>query len=211
MLLMVITPSISAMESPSDSPNETSVVSISRKADFRTALNVVSIHEGYYNYDPHDKGGETYAGITRRWNRKWYGWKHIDAHKKINKVKWLARNYHIAELDHWVLDYYLTIWINESFDHINSQVIANYLFDLRVNTGRFATVAQNAVNHLGDSVTVDGRIGSATINAINNADSLALLSTLVIARQKIYRRIVANDRNQQRYLQHWLQRSASPI
>ena len=50
-------------------------------ADFRTAYYLTMGHEGGYNNDPDDVGGETYKGIARNYHASWEGWKIVDMYK----------------------------------------------------------------------------------------------------------------------------------
>ena len=40
-------------------------------ADFKKILTQTLQHEGGYNKDPHDPGGETYQGISRKYHPEW--------------------------------------------------------------------------------------------------------------------------------------------
>lgn len=51
-------------------------------ANFKIALDKVLSREGGYINDPDDKGGETYKGISRKYNPDWKGWRIIDNTKK---------------------------------------------------------------------------------------------------------------------------------
>lgn len=107
---------------------------IEKTISFRKAYNHVRKWEGNYSNLEFDKGGETYGGIARNFNKQWNGWYVIDKHKKDCTVYW---NKHIPEVEEWVLDYYYEIWINDNYYLIKNQTIANYIFDYR-NTGIIA-------------------------------------------------------------------------
>ena len=51
-------------------------------ATFEDAYKKVVKVEGSYVCDSDDSGGETYKGISRRYNPKWEGWPIIDNYKK---------------------------------------------------------------------------------------------------------------------------------
>lgn len=69
--------------------------------------------------------------------------------------------------------YQADYWNSESFSSLNSQSIANQLFDINVlqGPGAMAKLAQQALNAIGISITVDGAFGPATRSAINSATS----------------------------------------
>lgn len=51
-------------------------------AYFGDAFKKLSIKEGGYVNDKDDAGGETYRGISRKYNPTWQGWTMIDSYKK---------------------------------------------------------------------------------------------------------------------------------
>jgi len=59
----------------------------SRMAIFDEAFEKTAAIEGGYVLDPDDAGGETYKGISRRFNPSWGGWDKIDEMKKANPRK----------------------------------------------------------------------------------------------------------------------------
>lgn len=104
-----------------------------QRVSFLLAFEKIKREEGYYNNDPDDLGGETYAGITMKYNPSWYGWRYIHGKK-------FKRNQMSPEADFWVLDYYLNIWVKEGFYDLHDQDVANYLFDTRVNISSRQTI-----------------------------------------------------------------------
>ena len=55
-------------------------------ADVTQAVQYLMSLEGnpanhYYSNSPHDSGGETYMGISRRWHPNWEGWQFVDGLK----------------------------------------------------------------------------------------------------------------------------------
>ncbi len=56
-------------------------------AIFDAAFEKTAAIEGGYVFDPDDAGGETYKGISRRFNPSWGGWDKIDEVKKANPRK----------------------------------------------------------------------------------------------------------------------------
>lgn len=103
-------------------------------ANFDVAYKRTAQFEGGYVYDPNDNGGETYAGISRKANPKWGGWKIIDdAKKKSGFPKNLKNN---AELQKQVRSCYRTNYWNPIWgDRIVRQEVANEIYDFGVNAG----------------------------------------------------------------------------
>jgi len=56
---------------------------------FVRAFNATFDSEGGYVWenDPQDPGGETYAGISRRWHNEWSGWRILDQIKSENILR----------------------------------------------------------------------------------------------------------------------------
>ena len=50
--------------------------------EFQEAFDKVVVAEGGYVNDPHDNGGETFMGISRKFNPDSVLWKYVDAEKK---------------------------------------------------------------------------------------------------------------------------------
>ena len=46
------------------------------------SFKILKVKEGGYVNDSDDSGGETYCGISRRYNLNWEGWKTIDIYKR---------------------------------------------------------------------------------------------------------------------------------
>lgn len=176
-----------------------------RTADFMTTLNYLLEHEGYYANVKHDRGKETYSGITRKYNPKWYGWKYIDKYKRNGKVKWNTR---IQELDYWVLDFYLDIWVKEGFYKLKDQSVANYLFDFRVHAG-YAGVktVKKVMKEMGYEVDVDKVFTEDNLLLINKINKRKFLKKLKKERISYYTRIVNHDDTQKVFLSHWISRA----
>lgn len=179
-----------------------------KKADFRTALHHLLSHEGYYVNDPDDRGKETYGGISRKYNPNWWGWNFIDRYKRDNGP--IKRYTHFPELDFWVLDYYIDIWVKEQFYLLRDQQVANYVLDFRVNGTTGARLINKTLIQLGHhQVTTINKIDSTTIQAINATDKDQFLVTLRDRRVSYYKGIVDRDttNTQHRFLKHWLYRA----
>lgn len=108
-------------------------------AKFDPAFNATMGTEGGYANDPNDHGGETYAGISRNNFPNWEGWKIIDYLKILGKFP--ANIKANTTLPGMVKDFYRkNFWNVIRGDEIESQDIANQLFDMAVNAGNGAAI-----------------------------------------------------------------------
>lgn len=90
------------------------------------------------------------------------------------------------------------------FDGVNSQIIANKLFDLAVNMGPGTAIllAQKCVG-----TAQDGKLGPTTLQAINDATA-GLLTCLRASAAQHYRDLAAqNPDKYAKYLKDWLVRA----
>jgi lysozyme family protein len=146
----------------------------SNMGNFAEAYKKLIAHEGGYVNDKDDKGGETYKGIARRFNPNWEGWTIIDLYKSRNDLKSLDKD---TRLDKYVQDFYKKeYWDYFRLDTIPDPV-AYEIFECAVNTGksRATTFIQITVNILNKNntlypdITVDGKFGDGTYNALLKA------------------------------------------
>lgn len=101
-------------------------------ADFKKAIEKISLSEGGYANDLNDSGGETYKGVSRKNWPNWIGWNLIDA----SVYKTNAALNAIAGLQDLVVSFYkVNFWDKIGGDLIVSQPIANLLMDSAVNEG----------------------------------------------------------------------------
>jgi lysozyme family protein len=169
-------------------------------ASFDTAYNTyIKPNEGGYANVVGDKGGETYAGIARNYFPNWKGWVSIDYWKKLHGEP--KRNQMFPEINYLVEAFYKDWWNAKRFGEINSQEIANLLFDYNVNSG---VTAIKAVQRLA-GVTADGAIGPQTIAAINKADAATLFNALKEDRRKLFESL-AKKPGQSQFYEGWMAR-----
>ena len=97
---------------------------------------VIVVEGGYVN-DPDDAGGETYLGISRRYNPNSKMWNIIDDIKKRFGTKGINnRLKNNQEITNEVKRIYkINYWDRLELDDIPSQKIAHELFDTAVNCG----------------------------------------------------------------------------
>jgi lysozyme family protein len=168
-------------------------------ADFKAAQPYILQYEGGWNNVTGDTGGETYQGISRNNFPNWSGWAIIDAHKPIQYNKVIAD----PVLDGMVNQFYkANFWDKMLGDGIDSQEVATYIYDWKVNAGN------NAIKELQKilGVTVDGGFGTGTLQATNEYQG-NLLSDLHDARVLYYNRIGVNG--SAKFLNGWLSRANS--
>jgi lysozyme family protein len=106
--------------------------------------------EGVLSDHPDDSGGLTKYGITSR------------DYPKLD-IRGLTQERAVAI-------YQRDYWDKLDLDRISSRYIAAEIFDTAVNCGirKAGEIAQQAVNLLGPDIVVDGLVGPATREALNN-------------------------------------------
>ena len=103
-------------------------------ADFIIAYKRTKPFEGGYVNDPDDLGGETYKGVARKANPTWDGWQIVDFHKTLaNFPRNLESNQQLQNMipGFYKKNYWDVFW----GDKVNSQSIANEIYDQCVNLG----------------------------------------------------------------------------
>lgn len=179
-------------------------------ANFDIAYKKTLRAEGGYVNDSHDKGGETYMGISRRFHPNWKGWnKFIDFY---NKEKQLKRGEIIdsTELEALVKEFYkLEFWKPLRCSSLYNQEVANELYDTAVNMGIYPSIKlfQKAINLLIKSdIQVDGIIGYKTLCNANQLNPSILLKTMNGLQFMRYVSICEKDSSQERFFKGWLKR-----
>jgi lysozyme family protein len=189
-------------------------------ANFEIALPLLDMAEGGYANDPNDTGGETYRGISRKNFAKWAGWVVIDEAKRA-KLPIHLLNDHLKDnpgLQRLVEGFYKgEFWDVMNLSAINSQAIANELFDTGVNMGTkvagvFLQKALNVLNRnqrdYGD-VPVTGTIGPLTIEAVNsNKRENEVVKILNCLQGSRYVDICLNNPKQEIFMTSWFKRVA---
>jgi lysozyme family protein len=170
-------------------------------ADYEKAFkHVIKVEGGYVN-DPSDSGGKTRYGITEKVARK---------------------NGYTGDMKDLPLDfakeiYKTSYWNVFTADNIESQLIAEELFDTGVNCGialpkKWLQENLNVLNQGGKlwkDLLVDGRIGRKTIKALNKCTSTkkgeSRLYKLLNADQTMrYKQITKNNPKNERFMGGWL-------
>ena len=166
-------------------------------ADFNTAFEHILKEEGGWQLtnNPNDHGGMTFAGISRRANPDWTGWKLIDQGAS-------EANVDLQERTRWL--YREKYWNPLRLDLINDLGIALDIFSCSVLSGQRIAVklTQVAVN-----TEPDGVIGPSTIAAINKMSLELWDLRFCITRIIRYRNIVQKDKSQRKWFLGWVNRS----
>lgn len=162
-------------------------------ADFLPAFEKMIVAEGGYviHTVKHDKGGTTYAGISRNNWPSWSGWSIIDQGGEPQAD--LVRGFYRAHF-----------WTPLRLEEIKDQRVAEMLFDFGVNAG---LVVATKLAQIVVGTTPDGRIGPKTIAALNAADPEKFVLAYTLAKIARYRDIVTRDRSQMKFLLGWVNRS----
>lgn len=165
-------------------------------ADFAPAFEKTLLAEGGYKLTTvaDDKGGQTYAGITRRSNPLWKGWAWIDAGKTPESQA-------VREL------YRAQYWDRVRGDEL-PQKIAESLFDSAVNMGVTTAVK---LAQLVAGTTPDGVIGEVTIKALSATAPEVFVAQYALAKIARYRDIVMRDRTQVKFLLGWINRALKGV
>lgn len=182
-------------------------------ADFKQAFSKTLLHEGGYANIPQDKGGETYAGVARNYFPNWKGWELVDAYKPKFSTMTLKDK---ALLGMHVEEFYKTnFWDKALLDSIKYQYLAEEIFDSGVNFGvprgvKFTQEACNLLNRQGKDypeITVDGVMGSRTIQTINDhRHPLVLLKLMNVLQGEAYVNNCRKSPSQEIFLRGWLSR-----
>ncbi len=156
-------------------------------ADFDKAIVKTLAHEGGAKFtdDPDDPGGATKYGISQR------AYPNLDIR---NLTEQQARE--IYKRDYWD---------RVRGDDIESQAIAENIFDTAVNMG-VRTASRLAQLALGIE-PADGIIGSQSLKVINDSDEALFIANYTLAKIARYAAICNRNRSQRKYLLGWINRA----
>jgi lysozyme family protein len=182
-------------------------------ADFNLVYARLKPIEGGYANAAADRGGETYKGVSRTWNPGWEGWKIVD---QLRREPGFPKNLdNHAGLAQMVAAFYAANHFDiHRLTELNDQNAAWEVFDISVNMGATvaAEIAQRAINLMNDNqrlwkdVSVDGKIGPATIAALNKAKAFPgmLVAILNVFQGWKYVQICEKDRTQEIWFRGWI-------
>lgn len=109
-------------------------------ANYELEFSKLILAEGGYVNDKDDAGGETYLGISRKFNPAWSGWKQVDEVKKKFPTYTNKQFTNVLKankiLTNSARQYYkVKYWDKLKLDNENSQELAHQMFDTGVNMG----------------------------------------------------------------------------
>ena len=162
------------------------------------ALSFTLGNEGGYSNHPSDPGGATNFGIIQRVLDTWNGAHPEQAFPGDVKELTQAQAEAIYRADYW------------RWDEIASPALAIKLFDIGVNcgTGTAIKLLQRAVNTLvKPPISVDGKLGPATLRAVNAQAAEAMLQALCRVQGEYYQAIVDRNASQAVFLKGWMNRA----
>jgi lysozyme family protein len=188
-------------------------------ANFEQAYDIVIGYEGGYVNDPDDFGGETYMGISRRYNPQWEGWNVIDDFKQAHPNDFPEGLELDDDLEYEVGKFYeMNYWDKMLLDDVNSQRIAEELMEIAVNMGveTATTFLQMGLNYFSENeelfeeLDADGIFGPLTLNALQtyskHYDDEPLLKLLNVFQAVKYMNIVDRHPEQGKFFEGWLKR-----
>lgn len=170
-------------------------------AEFQNAFEEVIKIEGGYSDHPYDRGGKTMYGITEKVARiNGYDGKMKDMELEIAQKIYKERYWDLLKLD-----------------QVESQAVAEELFDTSVNMGHLTATKfiQQTLNLLNrnqknySDLTVDGIFGKITLNTLNSLlpkDEVSILKCLNGFQFERYKDIMIRDPRQEVFARGWLKR-----
>lgn len=192
-------------------------------ANFVASYREIMGIEGFYSFNPADRGGETWKGIARNRNPKWDGWSIIDqliTHAGLsNRTK---REKDISsllvgnpELEQKVQGFYKrNYWDTYDGDGIADQELATEMFDCSVNCGpdqatKWLQKALNGMNREpGSDLLVDGDCGPKTRQRLKSMekDSLTIRKMINAQQGNHYINLMLKDPSQRAFSRGWIRR-----
>ena len=160
------------------------------KENWPSAFAHVIKSEGGYVNDPHDRGGETNLGVTKK------AW-----------AEYLGREIEDGEMRALTVEAVEPFYKSRYWDKCKCDQLPGGLdyavFDFAVNAGpgRAAKFLQRAVG-----VADDGAIGPGTMAAVAKADPKHALDQFSAAKSAFYKGLVDRDPTQQKFIKGWLAR-----
>jgi len=199
---------------------------------FKRALENTLSHEGVYDNNPHDTGGQTVYGIARKSNPNWEGWKLVDD-LLGNDTRRTANNTKKIEDASEILMLYVERLYKQRYWNVNnldsvaatgSYKLGEKLFDVGVNMGpgqaaKFLQEALNCLNASEKPLIVDGGLGALTLAAlakyggtssrrsrtVSEVDNV-IIKTINGLQFEKYHRIIKNNPVQKAFFFGWINR-----
>lgn len=140
-----------------------------------------------------DRGGLTYAGISRVKHPKWAGWRAID-----------SNDFPTARAS--VFDFYrVNFWVPAQCDLLrDNEISPGAVLDMAINHGATGAIK---IFQAALEVKTDGQLGPITLAAAKSCTPKELMARITNARNQHYADICNNDRSQSKFLLGWLNRA----
>jgi len=160
-------------------------------ANFDNAINKTLLHEGgaKFTSDPNDRGGDTKFGISQR------AYPELDI-KNLTEEK--AKQ--IYKRDYWN---------KVNADKIDSQLIAENIFDTAVNMG--VRTASRMAQEVLEIEPADGIIGPQSLKHINDSPVDLFISKYTLHKVSHYVEICKKNKSQKKYLLGWMNRALDGV
>lgn len=165
-------------------------------ADVKILAPFILKWEGGFVNDPADRGGATNKGVTiATWRQVGYD-KDGDGDIDVDDLRLLTQDDAVKRV---LKPHYWDRWRG---DEIRSQSVADILVDWVWGSGAHGIKIPQRV--LG--VAQDGIVGPKTLAALNAQDPRVFFGKIKAEREAFFRRIVAGNPSQNRFLKGWLNR-----
>jgi type VI secretion system secreted protein VgrG len=166
-------------------------------ANFINAIDYVLQNEGGFVDDPSDSGGATNFGITEETLSRKRG-----SHATREDIKSLTR-------DEAKQVYYAFWWTPLQLSSVQNEAIATAILDMSVNMGLSVVVrfAQISCCVCGKPVTVDNKMGEATVKALNEVVTKDWFEAFEDQVSSHYENIAKKNPKDQKFLKGWLARA----
>jgi lysozyme family protein len=149
---------------------------------------------------PGDRGGLTRFGITAKWHPELAaaGFFEMDRDTALAMAEEVYGSEYIPHLD---------------LRSVNRTAVAVALLSFAVveGAGTSVRILQRVLNRIGFPLTIDGSVGPRTLEALNAADPLRLVSMLVNAQRAHFQSIVDSDSSQEKWLNGWNNRATAVL
>ena len=166
-------------------------------ANFNLSIELVLKNEGGYTDHPMDRGGATNWGITHQ------DLIHV---RGLGVTKEDVKNMTREEAK----DIYKRLyWMPLQCEFIVVQKVADIIFDQGVLCGISGSIkrAQIVLKRMNKNITVDGKMGNATLSAVNTVNPDEFCMEFIFDTQDYFAGIVERRPSQAVFLRGWLNRS----